>query len=313
SPFTAGWLRPVILFPAALLEELNEAQLRTILAHELAHVKRYDFLVNLSQTLLCILFFYHPAVWWMSARVEEEREHCCDDLAIAVTGEKVGYAKTLLQLKETEISGGRLAMNLKGNGKGFAFRVKRLLGNGLGTGTYGEGFTTAVIIAACIGLALNLSGQDQGAQPRVQGEDQMSELSSPPPPPPPPAPIAPVSPDEAEEVRDAIRLEAQRQVRGEATSGGKFLLFMNAIYEGEQEMVAYMLENEDLDLNQTDEHDFTPLMAAASENHTTILKMLIDAGADVNHLNGQGWTALIEAADEGSYETAEFLLKNGAD
>ena len=71
-----------------------------VLAHELAHIRRHDFLVNLLQTVVETLLFYHPAVWWMSRRVRVEREHCCDDLAVAVCGEPARYARALARLEE---------------------------------------------------------------------------------------------------------------------------------------------------------------------------------------------------------------------
>lgn len=322
SPFTAGWLRPAVLFPGGLLGELDEAQLRTIVAHELAHIKRYDFLVNLIQTLLCILFFYHPAVWWISARIEEEREHCCDDLAIEATGEPVGYARTLLQLKETEMAKTSLAMGLLGKGDGFKDRITRLLSGYLGTGTYGEGFTTAVIIFCFMGLAVTLSGQHADLGADAGAMDKMEELGGPPPPPPPPPPpgrehLAPgngLSAEETAKVNRVLEDELERQFN--AASGEvltKFDLFMNAISEGDLELVNYMLDKETFDFTKTNSWGLTPLMLAAGEDHPEIVRRLIDAGAAVNHVSAEGWTALIEAADEGSYASALVLLEAGAD
>lgn len=81
-PLVVGCLRPVVVLPIAALTQLNAAQVEAILAHELAHIRRHDYLVNLMQTLAETLLFYHPAVWWLSARIRDEREHCCDDVAI---------------------------------------------------------------------------------------------------------------------------------------------------------------------------------------------------------------------------------------
>ncbi|HEV2844833.1 MAG TPA: M56 family metallopeptidase, partial [Thermoanaerobaculia bacterium] len=80
-PAVIGWLRPVILVPASALAGLSPRQLEAILAHELAHVRRHDYLINLLQTVVETLLFYHPAVWWVSAQVRRERENCCDDMA----------------------------------------------------------------------------------------------------------------------------------------------------------------------------------------------------------------------------------------
>ncbi|RAI86996.1 M56 family metallopeptidase [Algoriphagus yeomjeoni] len=84
SPITFGYLKPVILIPAGLILQLTPVQLEAIIAHELAHVKRNDYLVNLFQSALEVLFFYHPCYWWMSQTVKELRENAADDLAVQV-------------------------------------------------------------------------------------------------------------------------------------------------------------------------------------------------------------------------------------
>ena len=100
-PLVVGALRPVIVIPASLLTGLTPLQLDMILAHELAHIRRYDFLVNLAQTVIETLLFYHPAVRWLSERVREERENCCDDIAVAACGGDANrYTATLLTLEE---------------------------------------------------------------------------------------------------------------------------------------------------------------------------------------------------------------------
>lgn len=101
-PLVVGALRPVIVVPASLLTGLTPLQLDMILAHELAHIRRYDFLVNLVQTVIEMLLFYHPAARWLSARVREERENCCDDIAVvACGGDANRYTATLLALEES--------------------------------------------------------------------------------------------------------------------------------------------------------------------------------------------------------------------
>ena len=100
-PIALGWLRPVILLPVALVTSMPAAQLEAILAHELAHVRRHDFLVNLLQTLVETVFFYHPAVWWLSRRIRVEREHCCDDLVVQVLGDRVEYGRALVAVEES--------------------------------------------------------------------------------------------------------------------------------------------------------------------------------------------------------------------
>ncbi len=90
-PMVIGWVRPVVLVPTALLTGLSASQLEAVLAHELAHIRQHDYLVNLLQNVLETLLFYHPAVWWISEQVRNEREHCCDDLAAAACGGTLKY------------------------------------------------------------------------------------------------------------------------------------------------------------------------------------------------------------------------------
>ncbi|MCC6394818.1 MAG: GWxTD domain-containing protein [Bryobacterales bacterium] len=100
SPSVYGWLKPVILAPAAAVAGLTAAQLEAILAHELAHVVRRDYLANLLQMAAETLLFYHPAVWWISARMRKEREYACDEMAAAALGDGVVLAAALVRLEE---------------------------------------------------------------------------------------------------------------------------------------------------------------------------------------------------------------------
>lgn len=99
-PTVIGWLRPVILLPASAVTGLSATQVEALLAHELAHIRRHDYLVNLLQTAIETLLFYHPAMWWVSLRIRQEREHCCDDLAIAACGDRAAYARALAVMEE---------------------------------------------------------------------------------------------------------------------------------------------------------------------------------------------------------------------
>lgn len=124
-PMVIGWLKPVILLPASALSGLTPAQLEAILAHELAHVRRYDYLVNWFQTLAETLMFYHPAVWWVSRCIRHEREHCCDDLVVRICGDKVLYARALVTLEEAR---GIPPLAFAASGGSLLQRVRRLLG-----------------------------------------------------------------------------------------------------------------------------------------------------------------------------------------
>lgn len=126
-PIVLGAFKPYILMPAAVLSNLSVAQVEAILAHELAHVRRYDYLANLLQSAIETIFFYHPAVWWISRQIRKEREFCCDDLAAEACGDRAGYARALAALEQSRIT--RLAVAAGGAGGGeLLMRVRRLLG-----------------------------------------------------------------------------------------------------------------------------------------------------------------------------------------
>jgi bla regulator protein blaR1 len=95
-----GYFKPLILLPIGWANQLTPAEVEAVLAHELAHIARRDWLFNLLQTLIEAVFYFHPAVWWMSATIRAERENCCDDTAVALTGNRLAYAKTLARLQE---------------------------------------------------------------------------------------------------------------------------------------------------------------------------------------------------------------------
>jgi uncharacterized protein (TIGR03435 family) len=107
------------------MAHLNVMQVEAILAHELAHIRRHDYLVNLLQTLAETLFFYHPAIWWLSARIREEREHCCDDVAVEVCGDPVGYAEALTELETWRTGSANLAPAATGGS--LVSRIQRIL------------------------------------------------------------------------------------------------------------------------------------------------------------------------------------------
>jgi bla regulator protein blaR1 len=100
APAVIGWFRPIVFLPATALTGLSEEQLRLVIAHELAHIQRYDAFVNLFQVSAETLLFYHPAVWWLNRRIRAEREHCCDETAVALCGNAVEYARALTLMEE---------------------------------------------------------------------------------------------------------------------------------------------------------------------------------------------------------------------
>jgi beta-lactamase regulating signal transducer with metallopeptidase domain len=126
SPVTAGCLCPLVLVPASLATGMAPQLLEALLAHELAHVRRHDYLVNLVQSAVEILLFYHPAVWWLSHRIRVERELIADDLAASALGEPRRLALALSELDLFQLSSQQLALGAHGGGK-LMSRIKRLV------------------------------------------------------------------------------------------------------------------------------------------------------------------------------------------
>ncbi|MFH1845105.1 MAG: M56 family metallopeptidase, partial [bacterium] len=126
GPLVIGYLKPVVLIPASAVTGLPTRQLECILAHELAHIWRRDYLVNILQIVAETLLFFHPAVWWVSRQIRAERENCCDDIAVQLAGDRLAYARALVDLEELRLASPRLAL---GAGDGpLLRRVKRLVG-----------------------------------------------------------------------------------------------------------------------------------------------------------------------------------------
>lgn len=124
APSIVGWLKPMILLPAEVLTGLTSRQLEAVIAHELAHVRRHDYLANLLQTGVETLLFFHPVVWWISHRIRVERENCCDDLAVATTTNRKEYARALASLAELQTG----SLVLAATDGSLRDRIRRILG-----------------------------------------------------------------------------------------------------------------------------------------------------------------------------------------
>ncbi|NND45752.1 MAG: TonB family protein [Xanthomonadales bacterium] len=124
-PTVVGWLNPVILLPVSVIAGLPRAQLEMIIAHELGHIRRYDYLLNLLQLIIETLFFYHPAIRWLSRQVRQEREHCCDDLVVARCEQPAVYARALANLETLRSPVASVAMAATGGD--LVHRVRRIV------------------------------------------------------------------------------------------------------------------------------------------------------------------------------------------
>src|SRR3954469_2801702 len=153
APAVIGWFRPIVFLPATALTGLSEEQLRVVIAHELAHIRRFDAFVNVFQVSVETLLFYHPAVWWLNRRIRTEREHCCDETAVAVCGNAVEYARALTLMEEWRSAP---VFAMAANRGPLSERVRHLLGmSASGEGARKMGFAGSVVFLVTALLAGN--------------------------------------------------------------------------------------------------------------------------------------------------------------
>jgi beta-lactamase regulating signal transducer with metallopeptidase domain len=126
APCVVGWIKPVILVPASMFTSLSPSEIEMILVHELAHVRRYDVLINLMQSTMETLFFFNPAIWWISRQIRMEREDCCDDTVILRAGSRIRYARALTNLEEATMF--RTNIGAAIGGAPLRNRIQRIVG-----------------------------------------------------------------------------------------------------------------------------------------------------------------------------------------
>jgi beta-lactamase regulating signal transducer with metallopeptidase domain len=158
GPMTVGALRTLVLLPASALLALSPEQLEAIFAHELAHIRRADYFWNLVQTLAETLFFFHPAIWWLGKRLREQRELCCDDIAVEMCSDPLIYATALFRLESQRAAGLNLAMALDGHQTAMSFRsrILRILGEAAPQSRIAE-LRPFSVVAVVVSLFLFLS------------------------------------------------------------------------------------------------------------------------------------------------------------
>jgi beta-lactamase regulating signal transducer with metallopeptidase domain len=163
APSVAGWLRPVILMPVGALAGLPAEQIEALLAHELAHIRRHDYVINLLQSLAEALLFYHPSVWWISNEIRAERELCCDDAAVAVCGDALIYARALATVESERPS--RLRTVMAANGGSLANRIRRLLEPPQSSSHMEAGPGAAAALSIVLLAGIGAAAVDRGSAP----------------------------------------------------------------------------------------------------------------------------------------------------
>ncbi len=146
TPMVIGHFKPLLLLPVGLVTGLSAGEVEALLAHELAHVRRRDYLVNVLQNLLDILYFFHPGVRWISACVRQEREHCCDDIAVELCGDPRDYARALASLPVRNVGLAEPAVAALGRPQRLLQRIVRLLRRPRQIPEFREGFVSALLL-----------------------------------------------------------------------------------------------------------------------------------------------------------------------
>ena len=204
APTVIGWIKPVVLIPARVLTGLSRDQIEALMAHELAHVMRHDFIVNLLQSALEALLFYHPAVWWVSKGIRAEREYCCDDVALGVTTDRVSYARALTTLESWR--GRELQIGMSTLGGSLMHRIQRLLGQQAGAparrplSILVSLLAVSILGATTLSHAASTQDPDKLREIRAHLDDMQARIDQ-----------LRVLLDEAEELRDENRGRSSRQ------------------------------------------------------------------------------------------------------
>ena len=149
-PAVIGFFRPIVLMPVRALTGLSPEQLEAVVAHELGHIKRFDVAVNFVQVIAETLFFFHPAVWWLNKRIRADREDCCDDVAVAMSGGSVGYARALATMATlARCAALRDGRDRRPGGGARGAVVRRRGSSDVGARTAGV-FTASLVLAAAL-------------------------------------------------------------------------------------------------------------------------------------------------------------------
>lgn len=149
-PVMLGFFKPLILVPVAMVNNLSEVQLEAVLLHELAHIKRNDYLLNIFQSIVETILFFNPFIWMISKVIRIEREHCCDDLVIANTAQPIQYAHALVALAEHRLSANRLTLAAANSKQHLFHRIKRIMEMKTRHLNYTQKFLAVLIIASSL-------------------------------------------------------------------------------------------------------------------------------------------------------------------
>jgi bla regulator protein blaR1 len=176
APVLVGYFKPVILFPIGLASRLSTSEVEAILAHEIAHIRRHDFLVNILQCFVEVLFFYHPGVWVIGSAIRTERENCCDDIAIQLSGNSISLALALTHVEEWKLTNS-MALGFSGNKNSLLNRIKRIINDKTMKAQNRDGNLLAIAIIAglCLSTLTALKGIDYEMAQEMPAQEEVAQ------------------------------------------------------------------------------------------------------------------------------------------
>jgi bla regulator protein blaR1 len=203
GPMVIGYFKPVILIPAAVICGLNYSEMEAILAHELAHIRRHDFLLIYIQHLAETILFYHPVTWLISSFLDKEREKCCDDIAVTITNNSLPFAKAITLMENNRVQKNMPAAMLIGHNNNLLLRIKRILDKGFHKSSYLERLaeTSIIIMGLCFIFAFSgfAHKKSNGASsPNLSAFQTINSNN-----------IMPVPPDTLKKFRETRTIEAE--------------------------------------------------------------------------------------------------------
>ncbi|MEQ9376936.1 MAG: M56 family metallopeptidase [Imperialibacter sp.] len=176
APVLVGYFKPVILLPIGLASSLSVSEVEAILAHEIAHIRRHDFLVNILQCCVEVLFFYHPGVWVIGSAIRSERENCCDDIAVQLSGNSMSLALALTHVEEWKLTS-NVALGFSGNKNSLLNRIKRIINDKTMKAQNRDGNLLAIAIIAglCLSTLTALKGIDYEIVQEIPAQEEVAQ------------------------------------------------------------------------------------------------------------------------------------------
>lgn len=307
SPMVVGLIAPKILIPQQMMQKFNTEQLKPILLHEQAHIKRGDIWFGFFQEIIAIVFWWSPVIRILDRKIHLQRELACDLRAADQLSNKKQYAQSLIDCAKLMVTENRslLAMGLFSQKKDLTKRINLVISNNRKVTP-----SLAAILAVCAGLSVTTVQATQYLSPKIsvtQTEKDAKHFS-----------LLPK--------RDGLRLieavaandlESIRQMQADGVdidtpAVGDGTAMIIAVKTNNRQMVQGLIDL-GADVNQSSRGDGNPLITAAMKNNLELAQLLIDNGADVNGIVPADETPLINATRRGYLAMSELLITQGAD